>query len=265
MDAGDAVTAVAFPGIVDTHKAIVGVAYLAAYVALDRVSFIEPYAHFGITPWNPNTGLSFVLVLVFGLRMIPFLFIGPFLADLVNRTYRSAMDGRDPIRGADRRRLFGRLSFLGTIQTGFDPALSSMRDLVVLMLVAAASAAFVASSYVGLTIAAGLLTAKDFDGCDAALLDWGRDRHLGARPIRTVRVDPSAHPAHVDGNGASVRRRRLRSSAGIRHCRGTRVPTVLCSLLANRMDGGAQWDRRRQRRYFDHSARRDPGSEVLPG
>src|SRR5271166_698977 len=76
--------ATAFPGIVDTHKAIVALAYLAAYVALDRVSFIEPYAHSGITPWSPDTGLSFVLVLVFGLPMIPLLFLGPFLADLVN-------------------------------------------------------------------------------------------------------------------------------------------------------------------------------------
>ena len=44
--------AAAFPGIVDTHKAIVGLAYLAGYVALDRISFVQPYAPFGITPWN---------------------------------------------------------------------------------------------------------------------------------------------------------------------------------------------------------------------
>jgi signal transduction histidine kinase len=44
----------------------------------------------------------------------------------------------------------------------FDPALSSMRDLVLLMMIAVASAAFVASSYVGLTIAAGLLPAAEF-------------------------------------------------------------------------------------------------------
>src|SRR5277367_5228132 len=73
-----------FLGIAGAHKVIVGVAYLVGYVALDRVSFIEPYAPFGITPWNPNTGLSFVLILVFGLRMIPLLFIAPFLTDLVN-------------------------------------------------------------------------------------------------------------------------------------------------------------------------------------
>jgi hypothetical protein len=49
----------ASPGIVDAHKAIVGLSYVAAYVTLDWVSFIEPYAHFDITPWNLNTGLSF--------------------------------------------------------------------------------------------------------------------------------------------------------------------------------------------------------------
>src|SRR5579863_3493389 len=77
--------AVVLPRIFDAHKAIVGLLYLPAYVVLDWVSFIEPYAPFGITPWNPNTGLSFVLVLLFGPEMIPFLFLGQFLADLVNR------------------------------------------------------------------------------------------------------------------------------------------------------------------------------------
>jgi hypothetical protein len=47
-------------------------------------------------------------------------------------------------------------------QTRFDPALSSMRDLVLLMVVAAASTAFVASTYVGVAIATGLLSIKDF-------------------------------------------------------------------------------------------------------
>ena len=73
--------AIPFPRVFDTHRLLVGLAYLAAYVGLDRV---KPYAPFGITPWNPNTGLSFALVLAFGLRMIPLLFVGPFLADLVN-------------------------------------------------------------------------------------------------------------------------------------------------------------------------------------
>ena len=64
---------------------IVGLVYLAAYALLDWISFIEPYARFGITPWNPGTGLSFVLLLLFGLRMIPFLLLGPLLAELLNQ------------------------------------------------------------------------------------------------------------------------------------------------------------------------------------
>jgi hypothetical protein len=131
--------AAAFPGIVDAHKAIVGLAYLAGYVGLDRVSFIQPYAPFGITPWNPGTGLSFVLVLGFGLRMIPLLFVGPILAYLINGPivlpWTTEMLSVVLIGG-------GYSAALVLLQrSNFDPALSSIRDLVVLMLVSAASAA----------------------------------------------------------------------------------------------------------------------------
>ena len=47
--------AMAFPRVFDTNKMIVGLIYLAAYAVLDWISFIEPYAHLGITPWNPGT------------------------------------------------------------------------------------------------------------------------------------------------------------------------------------------------------------------
>src|SRR5262249_28980888 len=57
--------------------------------------------------------------------------------------------------------------------TRFDPALSSMRDLFLLMLVAVVSAAFVASSYVALTIAGGLLPEADFTA--ATLRYWVGD------------------------------------------------------------------------------------------
>ena len=162
--------AAAFPGIVGANKAIIGVSYVVAYVALDWVSFIEPYAAFNITPWNPNTGLSFILILVFGRRMIPFLFIGPFLADLINREIVGPWTVEFLSVGLIAGGYAAALVFLTSANTRFDPTLSSMRDLVVLILVAAASAAFVASSYVGLRIAAGLLPAKDFTA--ATLRYW---------------------------------------------------------------------------------------------
>jgi two-component system sensor kinase FixL len=114
--------------------------------------------------------LSFVLVLASGLRMIPFLFLGPILADLVNG--HLALPWTVEILSAA---LIGggysaALVLLERSNIRFDPALSSMRDLVALILVSAASAAFVASSYIGLTITAGLMPAKEFMG--ATLRYW---------------------------------------------------------------------------------------------
>ena len=162
--------AAALPAVLAAHKVIVGLAYLAGYVALDRVSFVEPYAPFGITPWNPNTGLSFVLILVFGVRMIPFLFVSPFLADLVNSHMVLPWTIEILSVALIGAGYSAALGFLQLPKTGFNPALLSMRDLVLLILVAVAGAAFVASSYVGLTIAAGWLSANDFMA--AALRYW---------------------------------------------------------------------------------------------
>ena len=154
--------AMAFPRVFDAHKLIVGLIYLAAYAVLDWISFIEPYAHLGITPWNPGTGLSFVLLLLFGLRMIPFLLISPLLADYLNQQF--AMPWQVEILASI---LVGggysiALTILLNPKLRFEPTLDSMRDLVLLMIVAVVSAAFVAIGYVSLTIAAGLLPPADF-------------------------------------------------------------------------------------------------------
>ena len=168
--ADDTTRAATFPGVVDAHKAVVGIIYVAAYVALDWVSFIEPYEHFDITPWNPNTGLSFILILVFGRRMMPFLFISPLVADLVNRELVGPWIVELISAGLIAGGYSAALIFLTRPNTRFDPALSSMRDLVLLILVVAASAAFVASGYVGVRVVADLLPAKDF--ATATLRYW---------------------------------------------------------------------------------------------
>src|SRR3569832_560894 len=62
----------AFPRVFAATKLAIGATYLVAYAFLDWLSFIEPYPPLGITPWNPGIGLSFVLLLMFGRRMIPF-------------------------------------------------------------------------------------------------------------------------------------------------------------------------------------------------
>ena len=152
-----------FPRVLDANKIVVGLAYLAAYTLLDWLSFIvDPYAHLSITPWNPGTGLSFVVLLVYGPRMIAFVLIAPLLADIVQRNL--VLPWEFEIAASI---LVGGIYAAAAMvmmrpRLSFDPALSSMRDIVLLVLVAFVSAALVAAGYVGLTIASGVLPADDF-------------------------------------------------------------------------------------------------------
>ena len=47
----------------------------------------HPFAAFGITPWNPPTGLSFALILLFGVEFLPWLFLAPVLVDGIVRGF----------------------------------------------------------------------------------------------------------------------------------------------------------------------------------
>jgi hypothetical protein len=49
--------AMAFPRVFSLPHSVVGLTYVAGYVLLDWISFIHPFAPFGITPWNPCMGL----------------------------------------------------------------------------------------------------------------------------------------------------------------------------------------------------------------
>ncbi|MBL8700963.1 MAG: MASE1 domain-containing protein [Alphaproteobacteria bacterium] len=151
----------------------IGLAFLVGYVALDWISYIDPFAPYGITPWNPPPGLGFVLVLLFGQRFLPLLFIGPLLADLLVR--------RLPLPWSVE--LLAVVVIGGGYALGirsllrpslrFDPALASMRDLVWLLFVAGATAAFVAVSYAAVLSAFGILSVADFAA--AALTFWVGD------------------------------------------------------------------------------------------
>jgi two-component system, LuxR family, sensor kinase FixL len=160
----------AMPMKVDASQIAAGLVYLVAYVALDRVSFLESDAHLGITPWNPSTGLSFTLILIFGRRLIPLLFVAPLLADMINRQVPFPWPAELLSVAAIGLGYSAALLFLTRPKTRFDPRLSSMRDLAQLILATSLGAAFVAASYVGLMIAAGLLPGKEFVA--AALRYW---------------------------------------------------------------------------------------------
>ena len=140
---------------------VLGLGYLAGFVFLDWISLIDPYGPFEITPWSPNTGLSFVLVLLAGQRMIPFLFIAPWLDDLV--LLRALPWTTEMLSSILVGAVYSTaLLFLTHPKLRFSLALSSMRDLILLTLVAVVGAALVASGYVGVMIATGQMPATDF-------------------------------------------------------------------------------------------------------
>jgi len=162
--------AIAFEPIYALPRAAIGLGYLGCYILLDLVSFVHPYTPFGITPWNPATGLSLSMILLFGRQMIPFLFPAQLLADVINRgllmPWSVELLSSVVIGGG----YAGASMFLLLPNWRFDPALRSMRDLILLILVAVIGPAVVATTYVGVMIAAGLLQIQDF--AEAAFRYW---------------------------------------------------------------------------------------------
>jgi two-component system, LuxR family, sensor kinase FixL len=163
----------AFPRLLSLPRAVIGPAFLAGYVLLDWASYIQPFGPFGITPWNPPTGLSFVLILIFGQRFLPLLFLAPLLADIVVRRLPLPLHVEllaCLIIGGG----YG-LAALGLLRPSlkFDVSLSSMRDLCLLMLAAVASAAIVSVLHVLLLTFAGLVPWADYTA--AVLRYWVGD------------------------------------------------------------------------------------------
>ena len=164
---------IAYERVLAVPAPAVGLGYLAGYVLLDWVSYIHPFTSVGITPWNPGTGLSFVIVILFGSRMVPYLFLAPLLADLVNLQMPLPWEVELLTASVIGGGYAMSSMFLMRSAVRFDPMLPSLRDLLLLMLVATVSAGLVATAYVGIVIAAGLLPFKDMAA--AALRYWVGD------------------------------------------------------------------------------------------
>ena len=124
--------------------------YLAAYVALDWLSFIDPLGEFGVTPWNPTTGLSIALVLAFGRPFIPWLFIAPLLADGLLRQFPLPIDAELAVALIYGATYAAATWFLTRTDAGFSRSLQSKQDLIRLLVTAAIAAMAVATGYVSL-------------------------------------------------------------------------------------------------------------------
>ena len=60
---------------------LVVLGYVAFYIFLDWISYVDPYGPLGITPWNPPPALSIFLVMRYGPAMAPWLWAAAFAAE----------------------------------------------------------------------------------------------------------------------------------------------------------------------------------------
>jgi signal transduction histidine kinase len=140
----------------------IGIGYIAGYVLLDWISFVYPFGSFGITPWNPQAGLSFALILLFGVRFLPWLVIAPLLADIVLRGLPVPVAAEIPIMAIIGLTYGAAAVFLLSPHVQFDVTLSSRRSLLWLIGVAIASIALVSFGHVLVLWLFDLVEARDF-------------------------------------------------------------------------------------------------------
>lgn len=112
-------------------KAII--AYVALYVLLDRLSYINEMAPLGVTPWNPPPGLSLVFMLFYGWRAAPWLFVAAFAADLVVRWLPSPVSAE--LLGDLHLAITYSVAGLLLRRLKHDPALTRQRDVFLLLAV----------------------------------------------------------------------------------------------------------------------------------
>jgi two-component system sensor kinase FixL len=136
--------------------------YLAGYVLLDWISYVHPFASSGITPWNPQTGLSFAVILLFGAAFIPWLFVASLLAEAIVRDFPLSFEAASLIFLSNGVGFGTATAFLLSRRSGFYPALSSRGSLFLLLIAAIVSVATVSAIHVFLLIWFDILKTEYF-------------------------------------------------------------------------------------------------------
>src|SRR5215470_709793 len=143
---------------------LLGAAYIAVYVFLDLVSSAEHLS--AAYSWNPQAGASIAAALMFGRRMVPFMFIAPLVDEFVDDLVIRPLPFPLAFQLASTALIGGVYGtaalFLLHPKQRFDPMLQSMHSLALLTVTTAVSTAAVATIYAGLVVAFGVLPTTDF-------------------------------------------------------------------------------------------------------
>ncbi len=137
------------------------VGYVVAYIALDWVSLIDPVGIFAITPWNPPSGLSIALLLRYGLRYWPWLFVAEFLANHIVGGAPASV----AVNAAASLLLAASYTGMVALLVGplrFRADFSRLRDAVVFTVTLAISTGIIAVAFVALSVESGLVASNEF-------------------------------------------------------------------------------------------------------
>lgn len=152
--------------------AILVPAYILVHVLLDWATFVPAFSPLGITPWNPTTGLGLGLALLRGPAYVLLMALGQLASEV---TFRAGAVKLPPAVtvvevGLTSLCYAAALVWLRRPWPAFDPALTRVRDVLLLGMVATLAAGAVAVLYVAVLVATGLLAGAE--AATSALRYW---------------------------------------------------------------------------------------------
>ncbi len=153
------------------RSGLFGVGYVLAYVALDALSYVQPLLKLGITPWNPDAGLTVAFLLLRGWRQTPWAAVAALTAEIWVRGAPAPWLGlitASVIIGSG----YGGLAFV-LARRRLDRLLASRRAALEFSAGAALTALAVAAGYAATFVAAGVLPASS--ALDAIARNWVGD------------------------------------------------------------------------------------------
>ncbi|HEX6828369.1 MAG TPA: ATP-binding protein [Burkholderiales bacterium] len=136
------------------------VVYLPAYLLMDWASHIEPQALLGIAPWDPPAGLSFALLLTYGLGMAPAVAIADIGGELLMRALPAPPSFTILAALVMTAGYCGAAAILRNV-IQIDPRLRSFPDLASLTGAVFVSALVVAFGFVGVYTLLGIDVSED--------------------------------------------------------------------------------------------------------
>lgn len=130
--------------------------YVIGYVGLDWLSNIYAVQPLVISPWNPQSALSLILLLRYGLKNWPALFLAALLSDLAIRDMPVSL-GYALAASAVLTLVYTMVAAVLLHVARMDVAFRSMRDLVWLTAVVTPGTFVAAAAYVGLYVYSGFI------------------------------------------------------------------------------------------------------------